>query len=98
MEIQFKLGICSLGDYIVQVPTESFDDVNHLPQKTHRVNRVFHVITESLPTRAQSFSGFRIIVKGFYGLAVLPLHHHELRLNSSKNSIALIRRVFHYTL
>ena len=91
MKVQFKLRITPFADHIVQVPAEPLDDVDHLAEKTHRVDRIFNIVAKGLSPGPDALTGCWVIVECLDGLSVLPFHNEEFRLYTGIYRVALIR-------
>ena len=98
VEVELELRIRPLGDHIVEVPAEPLENVDHLAEEAHRVDRELAIVAEGLAARTHALAGQGVVVEGLDRPAVHPAHGHELGLDAGVDRVAPLGCLAHRAL
>ena len=54
VEVELELRIGTFGDDVVDLPAELVEDVHHLAEEAHRIDRILDVVAEGLAARPEA--------------------------------------------
>ncbi len=92
VKVEFKLGISAFCHNVMQVPAHLLQDINQFTQKSHRVERIFHVIAKGLATGANPIN--RVIIECLDRQPVaIPFHRNEFRFHAGKHRVVVLTRL-----
>src|SRR5208282_2745932 len=77
-----------LSDHIVDALTEILQDVDHVFEKTHGVDRKLRIVTKGLPTRPKTSARKRVVVNCLdWSPVSVPSHCYKLWLYAGETGV-----------